>query len=571
MEKTQMKYVRLGKSGLKISRIILGCMSYGKKSRADWIKEAYRLGINTFDTANIHSLGESERILGKSVKGIGAPRSSFVIFTKVYGNIPPEDAPKEANDNPEEYGYVNYRGLSRKHIFESIKASLERLQMDYVDVLQCHRFDPDAPIEETMRALHDVVQAGYARPRKDRHATYRAKNDKWTYLVQNDEGPNMVIVDRVEEIANKRSITMTQLSLAWLLTKDPVAAPIVGTTNLSHLEDMIKAVNVKLDDEEINYLKEKYTPKAKGKKSWADWVLEEEEGIRQIKEAYRLGINTFDTANVYSLGESERILGKAIKEIGAPRSSFVVLTKVYFCVPPEDAPYDARNDPEDFGYVNYRGLSRKHIFESIKASLERLQMDYVDVLQCHRFDPDTPIEETMRALHDVVQAGYVRYIGMSSCYAWQFHMMQNYAINNNLTPFISMQNYHSLLYRQEEDEMLPTCRLFGVGTIPWSPLSRGVLSRPRKDRNATHRAKNDRWFSTLQKEEDPNMVIVDRVEEIANKRGITMTQDPVAAPIVGTTNLSHLEDMIKAVNVKLDDEEIKYLEEKYAPKAKVGF
>lgn len=317
-----------------------------------------------------------------------------------------------------------------------------------------------------------------------------------------------------------------------------------------------------------------------GKKSWADWVLEEEEGIRQIKEAYRLGINTFDTANVYSLGESERILGKAIKEIGAPRSSFVVLTKVYFCVPPEDAPYDARNDPEDFGYVNYRGLSRKHIFESIKASLERLQMDYVDVLQCHRFDPDTPIEETMRALHDVVQAGYVRYIGMSSCYAWQFHMMQNYAINNNLTPFISMQNYHSLLYRQEEDEMLPTCRLFGVGTIPWSPLSRGVLSRPRKDRNATHRAKNDRWFSTLQKEEDPNMVIVDRVEEIANKRGITMTQvslawlltqDPVAAPIVGTTNLSHLEDMIKAVNVKLDDEEIKYLEEKYAPKAKVGF
>ncbi|KAG8835471.1 hypothetical protein FRC17_003038 [Serendipita sp. 399] len=265
-----------------------------------------------------------------------------------------------------------------------------------------------------------------------------------------------------------------------------------------------------------------------GTKSWYGWVLEEEEGIKHIKEAFALGINTFDTANVYSFGESEKILGKAVKEIGAPRSSFVILTKLNGTVLPEDAPEDAKKgtvNPEEYGYINYGGLSRKHIFESVQASLKRLQMDYIDVLQCHRFDPNTPIEETMRALHDVVQAGYVRYIGMSSCYAWQFHIMQNYAINNNLTPFISMQNFYSLIYREEEREMNPL------------------------------------------------------VEEIANKKGVSMSQialawvmqkSPVSAPIVGTTSLEHLRDMIKAVNVKLDEEEMKYLEELYASRSIVG-
>ncbi|KAG8800559.1 hypothetical protein FRB91_006016 [Serendipita sp. 411] len=319
-----------------------------------------------------------------------------------------------------------------------------------------------------------------------------------------------------------------------------------------------------------------------GKKSWQNWVLEEEEAITHIKEAFSLGINTFDTANVYSLGESERILGKAVKEIGAPRSSFVILTKVYGVVPPEDAPADASDwssDPELYGYPNYRGLSRKHIFESVKASLERLQMDYIDVLQCHRFDPNTPIEETMRALHDVVQAGYVRYIGMSSCYAWQLHAMQNYALNNNLTPFISMQNFHSLLYREEEREMNPLCEHLGIGTIPWSPLSRGLLSRPRKDKETTLRAKTDPWTSLLHSAEDRNLLIVDRVEEIAAKRGVSMSQvalawlmqkTPVSAPIVGTTSLDHLRDMIKAVDVKLDADEIKSLEELYNSRAIVG-
>ncbi|KAG8839073.1 hypothetical protein FRB91_006015 [Serendipita sp. 411] len=319
-----------------------------------------------------------------------------------------------------------------------------------------------------------------------------------------------------------------------------------------------------------------------GKKYWYDWVLDEEEGIKHIKEAFALGINTFDTANVYSFGESEKILGKAVKEIGAPRSSFVIMTKLNGTVLPEDAPMDAKTgtvNPEEYGYINYGGLCRKHIFESVKASLERLQMDYIDVLQCHRFDPNTPIEETMRALHDVVQAGYVRYIGMSSCYAWQFHIMQNYAINNNLTPFISMQNFHSLIYREEEREMTPLCEHLGVGTIPWSPLSRGLLSRPRKDKESTHRGKADPWNSILHPAEDRNLLIIDRVEEIANKKGVSMSQvalawlmqkSPVAAPIVGTTSLEHLRDMIKAINVKLDEEEVKYLEELYTSRTIVG-
>jgi aryl-alcohol dehydrogenase-like predicted oxidoreductase len=185
-----------------------------------------------------------------------------------------------------------------------------------------------------------------------------------------------------------------------------------------------------------------------GNDSWGKWILGEKEGIEHIKAAYAAGINvsktptflskyrsilaltyihqqTFDTANVYSNGESERILGKAIKAIGAPRESFVILTKVYGGINIEGIPDEARDNPEAYGLVNDRGLSRKHIFASIKASLERLQLDYVDVYQCHRFDPNTPFEETMHALHDVVKAGYARYIGMSSCYAWQFHAMQS--------------------------------------------------------------------------------------------------------------------------------------------------
>ncbi|KDN40085.1 hypothetical protein RSAG8_08406, partial [Rhizoctonia solani AG-8 WAC10335] len=316
-----------------------------------------------------------------------------------------------------------------------------------------------------------------------------------------------------------------------------------------------------------------------GSDEWAKWVLNEEEGIKHIKAAYDAGIQTFDTANVYSNGESERILGKAIKQLNLPRDEIVVMTKVYAVVgrSPGERLFGDNEKADAAGYVNQYGLSRKHIFEAIKHSLERLQLDYVDVLQCHRFDYDTPIGETMQALHDVVQAGYARYIGMSSCHAYQFHAMQNYAINNKLTPFISMQNHHSLLYREEEREMIPTLKMFGVGMIPWSPLARGLLTRPFNE--TTLRSETDPFIKVVEKVKEANKEIIVRVENIAKARGISMAQvavawslsrDGLSAPIIGTTNLKNLEDIIAAVHVKLTDEEIKQLEEPYVPQPVVG-
>ncbi|CAE6525431.1 unnamed protein product [Rhizoctonia solani] len=317
-----------------------------------------------------------------------------------------------------------------------------------------------------------------------------------------------------------------------------------------------------------------------GSDEWAKWVLNEEEGIKHIKAAYDAGIQTFDTANVYSNGESERILGKAIKQLKLSRDEIVVMTKVYGVVArtPGERRFGGENGSADAaGYVNQYGLSRKHIFESIKHSLERLQLDYVDLLQCHRFDYDTPIEETMHALHDIVKAGYARYIGMSSCHAYQFHAMQNYAINNNLTPFISMQNHHSLLYREEEREMIPTLKMFGVGMIPWSPLARGLLTRPFNE--TTLRSETDPVIKAIEKVKEANKEIIVRAENIAKARGISMAQvavawtlsrDAVSAPIIGTTNLKNLEDITAAVHVKLTDEEIKQLEEPYVPQPLVG-
>lgn len=315
-----------------------------------------------------------------------------------------------------------------------------------------------------------------------------------------------------------------------------------------------------------------------GSSEWQQWVLGEEEAIKHIKAAYDAGIQTFDTANVYSNGLSEIILGKAIKELKLPRDEIVVLTKVYNTVAREYGTNFVSNaiNPDDVGYVNQHGLSRKHIFESVKHSLERLQLDYIDVLQCHRFDYTTPIEETMQALHDVVQAGYVRYIGMSSCYAWQFHAMQNYAINNKLTPFISMQNHYNLLYREEEREVFPTLKHFGVGSIPWSPLARGLLTRPLVDQ--TTRGESD-WSIAKYKGALGTTEILARVEEIAKKRGVSMAQigiawilskEGVSAPIVGTTSLKNLEDIIAGVHLTLTEEEIKYIEEPYEPTNIIG-
>ncbi|KAI0737383.1 Aldo/keto reductase [Daedaleopsis nitida] len=306
-----------------------------------------------------------------------------------------------------------------------------------------------------------------------------------------------------------------------------------------------------------------------GDPRWQEWVLPEDEAIKHIKFAYDHGITTFDTANAYSHGASEIILGKAIKELNLPREELVILTKVYFPVANDmTTPFNVV--PEDIGIINQHGLNRKHIFDSVKASLKRLQLDYIDVLQCHRFDYTTPIEETMQALHDVVQAGYVRYIGMSSCHAYQFHQMQNYAINNKLTPFISMQNHYSLVYREEEREMFPTLKLFGVGSIPWSPLGRGLLTRPvGKD---TVRGKSDLGLTRFQNDVVP--AVRTRVEELATKKGVSMaqvalawimTKPGVTAPIVGTTSLANLEDLLGALDVQLTEDEIKFLEEQYKP------
>ncbi|KAK6902583.1 hypothetical protein I203_107841 [Kwoniella mangroviensis CBS 8507] len=262
------------------------------------------------------------------------------------------------------------------------------------------------------------------------------------------------------------------------------------------------------------------------------------------------------TADVYSGGVSEEVLGKAIKEIGAPRESIVVLTKLFNPVIRPGS--GAKVDP------NGRGLSRK-----------RLQLDYIDVLQRHRFDYDTPIAETMQALHDVVEKGWVRYIGMSSCWAYQFQAMQNYAINNKLTPFISMQNFHNAAYREEEREMMPTLKLLNVGCIPWSPLCRGFLSRP-WNAEETVRVKTDANYKGRghDKPDDSRKAINERVEEVAKKKRISMAQvalawslsnDFITAPIVGSTSLDNLKELIGALDVKLTPEEKAYIDEPYAP------
>ncbi|KII87997.1 hypothetical protein PLICRDRAFT_656357 [Plicaturopsis crispa FD-325 SS-3] len=317
-----------------------------------------------------------------------------------------------------------------------------------------------------------------------------------------------------------------------------------------------------------------------GSKGWQPWLIEDQDEVaRHIKYAYDAGIQTFDTANLYSNGLSEIMLGNAIKKLQLPRDEIVVMTKLYMPVARAYDTYDVISGEvaDQLGYINQHGLSRKHIFESVKHSLERLQLEYIDVFQCHRFDAYTPIEETMQALHDVVQAGYVRYIGMSSCHAWQFHVMQNYALTHGLTPFISMQNHYNMLYREEEREMFPTLKHFGVGAIPWSPLARGLLARPlAADRS--ERAETDDFIVQYNKGAGTADIIT-RVQEIARRKDISMAQVAVAwmlsrpgvsAPIVGTTSLKHLADIIGGVDVTLTPEEIAYLGDPYRPMEIVG-
>lgn len=293
------------------------------------------------------------------------------------------------------------------------------------------------------------------------------------------------------------------------------------------------------------------------------WSLNEQESRPFIRKALELGINFFDTANIYSDGTSEEIVGRALKEF-ASRDEIVLATKVHGRMRPGP---------------NGGGLSRKAILSEIDHSLKRLGTDYVDLYQIHRWDPSTPVEETMEALHDVVKAGKARYIGASSMPAWQFLKALHTAERHGWTRFVSMQNYVNLLYREEEREMLPLCAAEGIGVIPWSPLARGRLTRDWQETST--RSESDQFGKLLYSQtEEADRLVALRLKEIAEQRGIPRAQvalawvlqkKPVTAPIVGATRMSHLEDAAAAVSVTLTDEEIRRLEEPYVAHPVMGF
>ena len=290
------------------------------------------------------------------------------------------------------------------------------------------------------------------------------------------------------------------------------------------------------------------------------WTLNEETSRQFMKKSLDVGINFFDTANVYSLGTSEEFVGRALRDF-ALRDEVVVATKVHGTM------RKGRNAA---------GLSRKAIMTEVDHSLRRLGMDYIDLYQIHRFDPTTPIEETMEVLHDVVKAGKARYIGASSMWAWQFSKAQYVAEQNGWTKFISMQNHYNLLNREEEREMMPLCVDQGVGVIPWSPLARGRLTRDWDD--ATSRSETDEFGKGLYKPED--QVIVERVAEVARELGAPRAQVALAwvlsksfvtSPIVGATKEGHIDDAIAACELQLSAEHVARLEEPYTPHESVGF
>ncbi|MGB7093595.1 MAG: aldo/keto reductase [Anaerolineales bacterium] len=301
-----------------------------------------------------------------------------------------------------------------------------------------------------------------------------------------------------------------------------------------------------------------------GSSKWRDWVLEEGESRPFIQRALELGINFFDTADAYSTGVSEEILGRALKDF-ARRDEVVIASKVFF--PMGDKP-------------NQGGLSRVHIMNAIDDSLRRLGTDYIDLYQIHRWDPETPIEETMEALHDVVKSGKVRYIGASSMYAWQFSKTLYLADINGWTRFVAMQNHYNLVYREEEREMLPLCRSEGVGVIPWSPLARGFLSgtRSRQDWGETPRAKSDEFAHDMYYQKS-DFTVVERVIEIAEQRGATpsqialawlLHQPGVTAPIIGASQMAHLEQDAAAIDIELSQEELDILQQPYQPHSILG-
>lgn len=301
-----------------------------------------------------------------------------------------------------------------------------------------------------------------------------------------------------------------------------------------------------------------------GDTKWREWVLSEEQGRPFVQRALEQGINFFDTADVYSKGVSEEVTGRALRDF-AEREHVVVATKVFSKM---------SDDPND------SGLSRKHIMASIDRSLNRLGMDYVDLYQTHRWDNETPIEETMEALHDIVRSGKARYIGASSMSAWQFAKAQYAAEKHGWTKFVSMQNHYNLIYREEEREMIPLCLDQGVGLIPWSPLARGFLAGNRRKEGwgDTTRAKSDPFAQDMYYQ-DSDFTVVDRVVELAARMGHKPAQVALAwilnkpgvdAPIIGATKMYQLDDAVTAAEIKLSDEEIKYLEDPYVPHPVLG-
>jgi aryl-alcohol dehydrogenase-like predicted oxidoreductase len=302
-----------------------------------------------------------------------------------------------------------------------------------------------------------------------------------------------------------------------------------------------------------------------GSKQWRQWVLEEHEALPFIEKAWRSGVNFFDTADVYSNGVSEEILGRAVRSIGIAREQVVIATKLNG--PMGESP-------------NQRGLSRKHIRHAIDNSLKRLNMDYIDLYQIHRFDPHAPIDETIDGLDDVVKAGKALYIGASSMDAWQFADYLHTARRLNKTRFVSMQNHYNLIYREEEREMLPLCRHEEIAVIPWSPLARGFLAgnRNRSDKGQTDRAKTDDFAHKLYYQ-PADFAVVDRLTQIAKSRSVSnaqialawiLHQPGVTSPIIGASKLLHLDEAIAAVDIKLTVDELSALAEPYVPHRVLG-
>ena len=301
-----------------------------------------------------------------------------------------------------------------------------------------------------------------------------------------------------------------------------------------------------------------------GSSTWRPWILDEDAARPFFKRAVEAGINFFDTADMYSLGASEEVTGRALREFGN-RDELVIATKVFF--PLTSGP-------------NSGGLSRKHIMSAIDASLRRLGVEYVDLYQIHRFDPATPIEETLEAMHDVVKSGKARYIGASSMFAWQFAKMLNVSRAHGWTRFVSMQPHYNLVYREEEREMLPLCIDEGIGVIPWSPLARGFLAgnRTRDKQGGTSRSQTDDYAHQMYYA-DSDFTIVERVVETAKRRGVAPAQIALAwvlnrpgvtAPIVGASKLEQLEQSIAAVELELSADEMAFLEEPYLPHRVMG-